>query len=57
MRPLENNPGICDRKIGMKSARPSATGFRSSGPTKKDTDRKRSATSGAANGAGPDVCR
>ena len=41
----------------MKSARPSAIGWRRAGPTKNDTERIRPAAPGSANRAGPEVCR
>ena len=55
--PLRKRPGMSERKIGTKSARPSATAARSGEPVKRDTERNSWPRSGAANGAGPEVCR
>jgi hypothetical protein len=48
--------GISDKKIGIKSARPSAMAVRRAGPVKSESDRKRPWCSGLANGTSPDVC-
>lgn len=40
-RPLVKRPGMSERKIGTKSARPSATGSRRPAPVKSEIDRKR----------------
>ena len=48
---------MSERKIGMKSARPSSTGFRSAGPVNSDTEKMRPACSGATKRALPAVCR
>ena len=52
-----NSRGMSERKIGTKSARPSATASRSGAPVNSDTERNRPACAGSANGAGPAVCR
>ena len=52
-----NRPGMSERKIGTKSARPSAMGRRSGAPVNSDTDRNSFSRPASANGAGPAVCR
>ena len=49
--------GMSERKIGMKSARPSSSGLRSAAPVKNEMERNRPENSGAANGVSPAVCR
>ena len=48
-------PGMSERKIGMKSARPSSIALRSGAPVKSEIDVNCPAFSGAAKGAGPFV--
>ena len=55
--PERKSPGMSERKIGTKSARPSSIASRRGAPVKSETDRNRPSCSGAANGAGPAVCR
>ena len=55
--PDRKSPGMSDRKIGTKSARPSSIAARSGAPVKSETDRNWPALSASANGAGPAVCR
>jgi hypothetical protein len=55
--PPVNSAGMSDRNTGTKSARPSATATRASGPTKNDTERSHGDTAGANSGAVPIVCR
>ena len=55
-RPEVKSAGMSERKMGMKSARPSAIARRSGAPVKSDTERKRPAFSGSAKWHGPSVC-
>jgi hypothetical protein len=57
MRPVWKSDGMSDRKMGTKSAAPSAMAPRSGGPVKTETEKKRGRCAGSTNGAGPAVCK
>ena len=46
---------MSERKMGMKSARPSSIGFRRAGPVKNEIEKKRPSQSGSTNGVSPAV--
>ena len=54
---VEEQPGMSDRKTGMKSARPVVDRLAHGRPAKSETEQEAALVLGIANGAGPCVCR